>query len=228
MHILIVEDDSGIAGLLVDYLQARGHQADWASSGPRALSLLEDHQFDAMILDRGLPRMEGLRFLQLVREDLKLGLPVLILTARDTENDKLEGFQAGADDYVVKPFSLAEVEARLKALVKRSMPSASTLLHVGNLCFDSARYELSLTDKSGTQILTTNRKTLQLLEIFMRSPGKTFTHAQLEQHLWQEPQPNSDRLRQTLYQVRKLLNTPHSLCQIKTVHSLGYRLETTS
>lgn len=228
MQILVVEDDSNIASLLMDYLQARGHQADWASSGPRALALLEEQHFDAIVLDRGLPRMEGLRFLRLLREDLKMTLPVLVLTARDTESDKLEGFQAGADDYVVKPFSLAEVEARLQALLRRSAATPGTVLQVGRLRFDPLRHELTLQAPGETRVLNAGPKTLLLIETLMQSPGRVFSHAQLEQRLWQEAQPNSDRLRQALYQARKLVNTPDSGCTIQTVHSLGYRLDTTS
>jgi DNA-binding response OmpR family regulator len=228
MQILIVEDDPDIASLLTDYLQAHGHHTDWASSGPRALTRLEENRFDAILLDRGLPRMEGLRFLQIIRHDLQLTTPVLVLTAKDSEAEKLEGFQAGADDYVVKPFSLAEVEARIKAITRRHNAAPSTTLHVGNLIFDTARYTLSLLSQNISQPLNAGPKTLQLIEIFMREPDHIFSHQKLEQALWHEPQPNSDRLRQTLYQARKLIETEGSGCQIKTIHSLGYRLEVTT
>ncbi len=221
MHILIVEDDSSIAALLVDYLQARGHEADWAASAPRALALLDESRFDAIVLDRGLPRMEGLRFLRLIREEMQMPIPVLVLTARDSESDKLEGFEAGADDYVVKPFSLAEVEARLLALQRRGNMREDSILHCGKLRFDLARYELTLDG----HILSAGPKTLQLLETLMREPGHVFTHEQLELRLWKESQDNSDKLRQVLYQARKLVATPGSHCEIITVHGRGYRLD---
>lgn len=221
MRILVVEDDSSIAAVLMDYLHARGHEADWAASAPRALALLDENSFDAIVLDRGLPRMEGLRLLRLLREEMNVHLPVLVLTARDSENDKLEGFEAGADDYVVKPFSLAEVEARLLALVRRGTSSHETVLRTGKLRFDTTRHELSVDGN----ILNAGPKTLQLLEILMRAPGHVLTHEQLEQRLWKDNQGNNDRLRQVLYQARKLVSTEGSDCEIVTVHGLGYRLE---
>lgn len=221
MHVLIVEDDAGIAGALLDFLAAQGHQADWAASPAQALARLEQASFDVLVLDRGLPRMEGLRFLRLLREELHHDLPVLVLTARDSESDKLEGFRAGADDYVVKPFSLAEVEARLLALARRGgVAPARRPLAVGRLCFDPDRFELSVDG----QVRNAGPKVLQLLEILMREPGRVFTHAELEQALWGEAQDSSDKLRQVLYQARKLLGEDAG-CDITTVHGRGHRLE---
>lgn len=223
MHVLIVEDDAGIAGALLDFLIARGHAADWAASPAQALARLEQATFDVLVLDRGLPRMEGLRFLRLLREELHHDLPVLVLTARDSESDKLEGFRAGADDYVVKPFSLAEVEARLLALARRGgvgRGPARRVLEVGALRFDPDRFELSV----GGEVRSGGPKVLQMIEILMRDPGRVFTHSELEQALWGEAQDNSDKLRQVLYQARKLLDGGAG-CDITTVHGRGYRLE---
>lgn len=224
MRILIVEDDSSIAATLTDFLIARGHVTDWAASAAQALARLEDNTFDVMVLDRGLPRMEGLRFLRLMREDMKMVMPVLILTARDSEADKLEGFEAGADDYVVKPFSLAEVEARLIALQRRAHAGAaasSSILQVGRLRFDLDRYELTVDG----EIRTAGPKVLLLVETLMREPGRVFTHEMLEQMLWGDVQGSGDKLRQLLYQARKLVASPLAACDIVTVHGRGLRLE---
>ena len=224
MRILIVEDDAGIAGALLDFLLAQGHAADWAASPAQAMARLEQSAFDVLVLDRGLPRMDGLRFLRLLREELGHNLPVLVLTARDSESDKLEGFRAGADDYVVKPFSLAEVEARLLALARRGagMP-ARRVLQAGRLRFDPDRYELSVDGLPRSA----PRQVLKLFELLLREPGRVFTHEVLEQALWGETQDNSDKLRQVLYQARKLLAGPgaDAGCDITTVHGRGYRLE---
>ena len=224
MQVLIVEDDSSIAATLMDYLTAQGHGADWAASPAQALSRLEEHSFDVIILDRGLPRMEGLRLLHLLRDDMKMDLPVLVLTARDTEADKLAGFRAGADDYVVKPFSLAEVEARLQALLRRAgKPARESVarLQVGNVVFDLLRYELTVNG----QVRVAGPKVLLLIEMLMREPSRAFMHEAIERALWGEVQSNSDRLRQVLYQARKLLQDPQAGCDIVTVHGRGYRLE---
>lgn len=224
MRVLIVEDDASLAATLCDFLQARGHQADWAASPAQALARLEQQHCDVLVLDRGLPRLEGLRFLRLLREELGMALPVLVLTARDSEQDKLEGFAAGADDYVVKPFSLAEVEARLVALTRRAaaLPAAG-VLRVGNLCFDRDRHRFTVDGMPRSA----GPKVLALLELLMREPGRVFTHERLEEALWGEPQDSSDKLRQVLYQARKLLASPtgRAVCDIVTVHGRGYKLE---
>lgn len=224
MRILIVEDDSAIAATLVDYLVARSHAVDWAASAAQALARLEENTFDVMVLDRGLPRMEGLRFLRLLREDMNIDLPVLVLTARDTEADKLEGFHAGADDYVIKPFSLAEIEARLLALSRRTQVVRSTTakaLQVASLHFDPDRYELT----AAGEMRSAGPKVLLLVETLMREPGRVFTHEALEQILWGDIQEGGDKLRQILYQARKLIASEISGCDIVTVHGRGLRLE---
>lgn len=224
MRVLIVEDDAGIAAALVDYLQTRGHLADWAASPAQALARLDEQRFDVLVLDRGLPRMEGLRFLRLLRDDMQIHLPALVLTARDSESDKLEGFGAGADDYVVKPFSLAEVEARLLALLRRGGGGPEKkILQVGKLRFDRDRHELSVAGVA----LTAGPKVLHLLELLMREPGRVFKHEELERALWGDIQDNSDKLRQVLYQARRLLSSSDAAagCAIVTVHGHGCKLE---
>jgi DNA-binding response OmpR family regulator len=119
------------------------------------------------------------------------------------------------------------VEARLKVLTRRQSAPSEPFLHVGNLVFDLARYELNIIKNEKKLTLEAGPKTLHLIELLMREPGHIFQQQRLENALWHEPQPNSDRLRQTLYQARKLIATPDSGCEIKTVHGLGYRLETT-
>lgn len=224
MHILIVEDDHAIAAVLTDYLAAHGHVIDWAASAAQALIRLEENTFDVMVLDRGLPRMEGLRFLRILREDMHIDVPVLVLTARDSEADKLDGFEAGADDYVVKPFSLAEVEARLLALSRRihaGRVAVAKVLQVAGLRFDLDRYELTV----GGEVRSAGPKVLLLIESLMREPGRVFTHEKLEQMLWGDTQDGGDKLRQIIYQARKLIGSPAAGCAIMTVHGRGVRLE---
>lgn len=223
MYILIVEDDAGIASALMEFLSSRGHVADWAATPGQALALLEAGHFDVMVLDRGLPRLEGLRLLEIVRRELKLELPALILTARDTEQDKLEGFAAGADDYVVKPFSLAELEARLQALHRRHIGTAkNSTLQLAGLVLDRDRHELRVHG----EVCSAGPKVMKLIELLLQESGRVQTHAHLEELLWGETQPNGDRLRQVLYQARKLLE--HSGVGIVSVHGRGYRMERAS
>lgn len=222
MKVLIVEDDADIARILSEFLSAHHHETDWAGNVGSALQLLETTNFDVIILDRGLPRLEGLRLLQLLRMDMGSNIPVLVLTAKDSEADKLEGLNAGADDYVVKPFSLAEVEARLRVLARRgpSMPSApaSRGLH-----YDAHRHELSING----QAIHPQPKVAQLLILLARHPSKFHSHQDIEEALWGEIQNNSDKLRQVIYQARKLLAQHSSGSRIVTVHGNGIRLEVT-
>ena len=119
MHILIIEDDLAIAANLYDFLESRGHSADAAANGIAGLHLAVTQRFDGILLDLGLPGMNGITLCRKLREESQIDTPVLMLTARDTLEDKLEGFENGADDYLVKPFALKEIEARLIAMHKR-------------------------------------------------------------------------------------------------------------
>lgn len=225
MRVLIVEDDAGIAGNLMTFLEKRGHQPDWAANAAQALERLDQHAFEVMVLDLGLPRVDGLRLMDLLRRDWKRQLPVLMLTARDTEADKLAGFAAGADDYVVKPFSMAEVEVRLLALLRRSQAPAGEMLRLGTLVeLDTRQQVLRI---AGEQ-RHASPKVLRLLEVLLRDPGRVYSRAELEQALWGEPQEHSDNLRQLLYQARKALRLPDSTHEVlQTKHGLGYFLQET-
>lgn len=221
MRVLIVEDDPGIAGVILEFLASRGHAADWAATPAQAMLHLEQQEFDVMVLDRGLPRIEGLRLLDIVRNQLRLDLPALVLTARDTEADKLQGFAAGADDYVVKPFSLAELEARLQVLVRRSgQASSKPALELGDVCFDRERWEL----KVAGQVCSVGSKVMKLIELLLQQSGRIVSYEHMEEMLWGEPQMDSDRLRQTIYQARKLLKGSANVT-ITSVHGRGCRLE---
>lgn len=225
MQVLIVEDDSGIAGNLTDYLQGRGYRTDWAANAAQALDRLESQDFDIMILDLGLPRVDGLRLLELLRGDWSRQLPVLVLTARDAEADKLAGFAAGADDYVVKPFSLAEVDARLQALLRRRQQAPAPLLSLGGVVeLDLHRQTLTVEG----ELRRTQPKVIKLLALLMKQPGRVFSHAELEQAVWGEVQTSGDNLRQLLYQARKAIQLADGRQPLQTKHGLGYFLEIAS
>src|SRR5215831_5714915 len=167
MRILIAEDDPNLADALQRGLRKAGHAVDWAANGGEADAALGTHEFDLLILDLSLPRLSGLDVLKRLRaRDSRL--PVLVLTGRDSVHDRVRGLDAGADDYLVKPFQFAELEARVRALTRRALPGASLLVQHGALSFDpvgrvakldSARLELSARE-------------LGLLEVFMQRPGQ--------------------------------------------------------
>lgn len=221
MHILIVEDDADIAGNLYDYFTDRGHQVDAALNGVTALHLVATQRFDAIVLDVGLPGIDGLTLAQRIRRDVKSEVPILMLTARDTLDDKLAGFDAGADDYLIKPFALKEVEARIAALVKRAHGRVvQAEMRVGALCYDPFRGTATWQDKP----LKLSPKSLKLLVTLLEQPGRLFTRDELELAVWGEPQANSDTLRSHLSQLRRELALPEGNSMIETVHGRGYRL----
>lgn len=221
MHILIVEDDAEIAGNLYDYFTAKGHEVDAAPNGVTALHLLDTHHFDAVVLDVGLPGIDGLTVAQRIRRDTKSSVPILMLTARDTLNDKLAGFDAGADDYLVKPFALREVEARVTALVKRAHGKVvETQLRTGELCYDPFSGVATWQGKP----LRLSPKSVKLLVTMLTRPGRLFTREELEHAVWGEQQANSDTLRSHMSQLRKELSLPDGKSLIENVHGRGYRL----
>ncbi|HYD61437.1 MAG TPA: response regulator transcription factor [Noviherbaspirillum sp.] len=221
MRILIVEDDADIAGNLYDYLSTKGYEVDAAPNGLVGLHLLSTQSFDAVVLDIGLPGMDGRTLAQRIRRDAKSSVPILMLTARDALDDKLAGFDAGADDYLVKPFSLKEVEARIQALVKRAQGRVvDTGMRFGALSYDPFSGIAAWQDKP----LKLSPKSLKLLVAMLRQPGRLFSREELEQEVWGQAQASSDTLRSHLSQLRRELALPEGKNMIETVHGRGYRL----
>ena len=219
MQILIVEDDRVIAENLYDFLEACGHRCDFAPSLAAADALLTRDQFDAMVLDRSLPDGDGAMLASRLRAAGN-SLPILMLTARDTLDDKLTGFGAGADDYLAKPFALKEVEARLQALLRRSggQPVAQRLAF-GELSYDPAEQVATLADRP----LTLPPKALRLVEVLLRQPQRVFSRRELEMAVWGREQEASDNLRGLLHTIRRAL-TDVAPVHIVNVHGLGYKL----
>ncbi|MBS1197588.1 MAG: response regulator transcription factor [Proteobacteria bacterium] len=221
MKILIVEDDADISANLYDYLAARGHSVDAAPNGLVGLHLATSQTFDAIVLDLGLPGIDGLTLTQRLRRDAQLATPILMLTARDTLEDKLVGFDAGADDYLVKPFALREVEARLLALVKRAQGRVvNSRLRLGQLEYDPDSGTLTWCETA----LALPPKALQLLLAMLSQPGRLFSRAELETLVWGEEQETSDALRTQLSQLRRALTLADGRCPLVTVHGRGYKL----
>ncbi len=221
MKVLIVEDDSAIAANLYDYLEGNDYEVDIASNGNAGLQMAQGESWDAILLDLSLPGMDGLTLCRRLREEAGRDTPVLMLTARDALDDKLEGFVHGADDYLVKPFSLKEVGARLGALIKRYRGQVATM----DLRFADVRLDLSTMSvaRAGRPVKLPP-KCLQLLRILMQSPARMFTRAELEAEVWGEALPDSDTLRTHIYTLRRALSERGEPDLVETVHGVGYRL----
>jgi len=219
-RVLIVEDDHVIAGNLYSFLEARGFLPDVAYSGPAALQRLQEQRFDAVLLDIGLPGMDGNAVLHDMRTERRLAVPVLMLTARDSLEDKLAGFSHGADDYLTKPFALLEVEARLLALIQRAKGSTVDAERTfGPLQFDARSRVVSV---SGVPVHLT-RKAGLIIEVLLRDPGRVVTREELESVLWGNEPPSSDALRSQVHLLRRAL-ADAGFDSIETVHGTGWRL----
>lgn len=219
-RVLIVEDDPIIAGNLYTFLEARGFLPDTAYSGPAALQRLAEQRFDAMILDIGLPGMDGNAVLHTLRSERRLGLPVLMLTARDSLEDKLAGFSHGADDYLTKPFALLEVEARLLALIQRAKGSTvDSVRAFGPLQYDTRSRAVSV---NGAPVHLT-RKAGLIIETLLRDPGRVVSREELESVLWGNEPPSSDALRSQVHLLRRAL-ADAGFDGIETIHGTGWRL----
>lgn len=220
MRILLVEDHTHIAVNVYDYLAARGHHVDAASDGASGLHLALTQPFDGILLDLALPRLGGLTVCRKLRE-ARVDTPILILTARDTVDDKLQGFELGADDYLVKPFSLQEVEARLLALHKRrSGYFADRVLQLDGLELDLRAF----TVRCNGVPLKLARKCIQLLEFFMKHPDCLHSRAELEIAIWGEPQDTSETLRTHMHVLRRAIVRAGCSDPFENVHGAGYRL----
>jgi DNA-binding response OmpR family regulator len=193
---------------------------DFAMDGISGLHLALTQDYDAIILDIMLPGMDGLTFCKKLREDGEKETPLLMLTARDTLSDKLKGFEAGADDYLIKPFEMKELSARIGALVRRSAHAKEKLLRVGNLEIDLGKMHVQRAGHS----IELNRACLKILAILMKASPNVVSRKEIEHALWSDMPPDSDALRSHIYTLRKAIDKPFKRHFIQTVHGIGYKL----
>ncbi|MEZ5543669.1 MAG: response regulator transcription factor [Lysobacteraceae bacterium] len=220
MRILVIEDNPDIAANLGDYLEDRGHTVDFAGDGVTGLHRAVVDEFDAIVLDLNLPGMDGLEVCRKLRQDARKSTPVLMLTARDALEQKLAGFESGADDYLVKPFALQEVEARLAVLLRRGRAATPRVLSVADLEFNLDTLEVS---RAGKQIAL-NPTALKILQALMEASPAVVTRQELETRVWGEELPDSDSLRVHIHGLRAAVDKPFDKPLIQTRHGIGYRL----
>ncbi|MEO1086722.1 MAG: response regulator transcription factor [Acidobacteriota bacterium] len=201
MRILIIEDNDDLASNIGDFLELRGHTVDFAADGVVGLHLAVTGEFDAVILDLMLPGIDGLTLCRRLREDANQQVPILMLTARDTLEDKLSGFEVGTDDYLLKPFALEELEARLLAIGKRGVIRQRSLV-VADLELDLG----TLVARRQGKVLSLNRMGFRLLQELMQASPNVLTRGALEVRIWGEDPPDSRSLRTHIYQLRRILD----------------------
>jgi two-component system, OmpR family, response regulator len=220
MRLLLVEDDPKMAALVRRGLIENGNATDVAPHGEDALWMARAHAYDAIVLDVMLPGLDGFATCAALR-DAGVWAPVLMLTARDAVEDRVAGLDAGADDYLTKPFSLAELRARLRALVRRGAAERPTLLEVDDLRLDPAAHRV-WRGKTEVQL---SSKEYALLELFMRRPGHVISRYELLEHAWDIGYDNrSNVITVYIRYLREKIDRPFGRHAIETVHGAGYRL----
>ncbi|WP_051118825.1 response regulator transcription factor [Vibrio campbellii] len=221
-RVLLVEDNREIAGMLFDYFECADMELDYADNGELGLKLAMENTFDIILLDLMLPRMDGLTMCNKLR-DAGNNTPVLMLTALDSRDDMLKGFQHGADDYLTKPFDLDILEARMMALIRRYRGTvASSKLEYGEVSIDQKTRQAYRQDK----LLALNPTTYTILEMLVKNAPDVVTREEIAFQLWQENEPNNDVLRSHIYQLRNQLDKPFEQHVLITVPKVGFRLET--
>jgi len=219
MRVLVAEDDQVLADGLLRSLRAAGYATDHVASGNEADAALASHEFDLVILDLGLPKLHGLEVLKRLRARGK-ATPVLILTAADGVDQRVKGLDAGADDYMAKPFSLQELEARVRALMRRGLGTAGAVIKHGPLSFDATGRVCTIDDR----MIELSAREISLLELLLQRAGRLVSKDQLVEHLceWGEEVSNN-AIEVYIHRLRKKIE--QGPIRIATVRGLGYCLE---
>lgn len=221
IRVLLVEDHRDLAETIIDFLESLGCTVDYAADGMTGLHLASRGAFDIIVLDVMLPGMDGLALCRQLREQRGESTPLIMMTARDELNDKLAGFESGADDYLVKPFDLPELVARIVSLVRRAQGRvAPKRLAVDDLALDTGSRLVT----RGASRLSLTPAGFTLLRVLLEHSPNVVSRETLEHALWGEEPPASDTLRTQIYKLRKAVDRPFEQQLIHTVQGLGYRL----
>ena len=205
LRVLVIEDHQDIATLLVDHLEEEGCIADHAADGVSGLHLAVVNTYDVIILDLGLPGVDGLDLCERLRRDAGSRVPILMLTARDTLEDKLQGFERGADDYLVKPFELEEVMARVRVLHRRANPAGETdVFRFAGLVLDTGAHRVF----RDSQPIDLKPIPFTMLEVLIRNAPNVVSRADMESAIWGDNPPDSDALRTHLAALRQAVDKP--------------------
>ncbi len=218
MRVLLIEDQHDIAANIWDFLERRGYEVDHCGDGATGLARARQGGFDAIVLDLGLPRLDGLDLCRILR-DAGNGVPVLMLTARDTLDDIVRGFEHGADDYMVKPFALKELDARLRALHRRAVPGAHK---TGGalLAYDAG----TMTATREGQHIPLTRLQGRLLETLLSESPRIVPHDKLLRAAWGNEAADMGALHTQMYELRALLDKPFGTALIRSVRGVGYQV----
>ncbi len=220
-NLLLVEDHSDIAEMLTSYFEGRGFALDYAADGLTGMHLAVKNDYDAIILDLMLPGLDGISICEKLRHEARDSTPIIMLTARDTLDDKVTGLASGADDYLVKPFAIAELEARVNSQIRRNRGEvAQEVLSVGDLSVDVSTFGVTRAGRA----LDLTPIAFRILTTLMKAYPAVVKRSDLERKVWGDILPDSDTLRSHMYNLRKVVDKPFSYNMIETLKSSGYRL----
>ena len=222
MRILIVEDEQAIAAFIIQGLTEAGYAADLASDGAEALHWVAIAEYDLILLDVMLPDTDGIALCNQIRGH-GLHTPILMVTARDTIDDRVAGLDSGADDYLIKPFAFAELLARVRALLRREPVFKGAVLQIADLTLDTVTRSV----RRGEQAIALTSKEYSLLEFLMRHPNQTLTRAAIGEHVWNYDFDNVSNLIDVhIFGLRRKIDEPHEIKLLHTVRGVGYRIGT--
>ena len=222
MNILLVEDNNNLALNVTEYLESKDYLIDYAADGIIAFNLLLTQTYDVILLDIMLPGMDGFSLCQKLRDKKGISTPVIMLTAKDTEEDKLKGFGVGADDYLVKPFSLPELEARITALDRRTKQALTgpTKLVVADLVYNPD----TMSFKRGDVKLCLKPVPRKILVLLIQNANRVVSRQEIEREIWHDDPPDSEALRSHIYAIRSEINQHSSVNLLHTIRGAGYIL----
>jgi two-component system OmpR family response regulator len=220
VRVLVVEDEAKMAALVRKALELEGYSVDTASTGTDALWLGGENDYDAIVLDVMIPEPDGFEVCRRLRADGRWA-PILLLTARDSVDDRVVGLDAGADDYLPKPFSFAELYARLRALTRRGAPERPAVLEVGDLCLDPATHRVTRAGQS----IDLSPKEFGLLDLFMRHPDDVLSRSKILEHVWDFAYDGTSNVVDVYVRyLREKIDRPFDRATLETVRGVGYRL----
>ena len=224
LYILVVEDQQSIAQNIANYMEVKGHVLDFATQGDQGLALALTNHYDLVILDLNLPVMDGLEVCKQLRQKARYHVPIIMLTARDSIDDKISGFTLGADDYLTKPFSLEELEVRCFALSRRHLLQTNDTLTFDKLHINRKTQQVTRAGES----LELHSMGYRILSILAEAYPQVVSRSTLSQKLWGDEPTESDALRSHIYQLRNVLDKPFDYPMIKTMHGIGFVLNVKS
>lgn len=220
MRLLLVEDDARMAESASQYLRNHGFAVDRAVAGRQALELAAVNRYDAVVLDLGLPDIDGIEVCRRLRES-QPAPRILMATARDAVDDRIAGLDTGADDYLVKPYALGELVARIRALLRRPSDALPPVLHLGELSLDTGQRSA----RRGARTISLTAKEYAVLEVLMRHPGQVLTREHISQHAWDDNyDPLSNVIDVYIGRLRRKLDHPGEAPMLETIRGAGYRL----